>query len=299
MLAMAPRFVGSIPGRALLALALLAALVLAALAGWRYFAVLVGPLWRQTDALRRRVLQSRPAQAARRRFPRAWAFVAARFAPGEYLGLHLTIGLVLAAAALLLFSVITEDVVERETLARFDLQLAAAWRASATPTGAHIFSIVTQLGSGAVIALVGVAVAAVLLARRRRYLAVGWVAAIVGAWILNLVLKLVVQRPRPTFANRWVTVHTFSFPSGHAMSSLVTYGMLAYVLVLAVSGSRARRFIVLAALLLVLAIGFSRLYLGVHYFSDVMGGYAGGVVWLTACISGTEIARRHARERGI
>jgi undecaprenyl-diphosphatase len=77
------------------------------------------------------------------------------------------------------------------------------------------------------------------------------------------------------------------------MASLVTYGMLAYFL--AVFWTKRRRLrvvIVTAAALLILAIGISRLYLGVHYFSDLVGGYAAGVVWLSACITGIEIARR-------
>ncbi|MFN2572081.1 MAG: phosphatase PAP2 family protein, partial [Gemmatimonadales bacterium] len=94
---------------------------------------------------------------------------------------------------------------------------------------------------------------------------------------------------------------TWSFPSGHAMGSLVGYGMLAYVLVL--FGPRTPRFravTITGTAVLITAIGASRLYLGVHYFSDVMGGYAAGLLWLSACVCGVEIARRswrHSRLR--
>lgn len=76
------------------------------------------------------------------------------------------------------------------------------------------------------------------------------------------------------------------------MGSLVGYGMTAYVLVLHLRDGPRRAGVIAAAVLLVVTIGLSRLYLGVHYFSDVIGGYAAGLLWLSACISGTEIARR-------
>ncbi len=77
------------------------------------------------------------------------------------------------------------------------------------------------------------------------------------------------------------------------MASLVAYGMVGYLLVtLCAIRWQARLAIVLAVGVLVLAIGVSRLYLGVHYFSDVVGGYAAGVLWLSACITGLEIVRR-------
>ena len=82
------------------------------------------------------------------------------------------------------------------------------------------------------------------------------------------------------------------------MESLVLCGMLAYFGVLALRTWRTRTAIVFGTLLLVLLIGFSRLYLGVHYFSDVVAGYAAGGVWLSTCITAMEFARR-SRQRGM
>ena len=77
------------------------------------------------------------------------------------------------------------------------------------------------------------------------------------------------------------------------MGSLIGYGMLAYVLAVLWIYRRSAQFsVALGAALLIVAIGLSRLYLGVHYFSDVVGGYAAGLLWLSACISGLEVARR-------
>jgi len=107
-----------------------------------------------------------------------------------------------------------------------------------------------------------------------------------------MMLKLVIRRPRPPGAAALLQHFSWSFPSGHAMASLIGYGMLAYVLTLLWIHRRSAQIaVVLGAALLIIAIGFSRLYLGVHYFSDVVGGYAAGVLWLSACISGLEVAR--------
>ncbi|MDP9263486.1 MAG: phosphatase PAP2 family protein, partial [Acidobacteriota bacterium] len=141
-------------------------------------------------------------------------------------------------------------------------------------------------------------VALALAVRRQWLLLAGWAAAMAGAGVLDAVLKHIVQRPRPPQAATFLHRDSFSFPSGHAMISLVAYGMLAYLLVLFWGSRRGRRVAIIAvAAALALAIGFSRLYLGVHYFSDVIGGYAGGLLWLSACVTALEIARRHPESR--
>jgi undecaprenyl-diphosphatase len=80
------------------------------------------------------------------------------------------------------------------------------------------------------------------------------------------------------------------------MGSLVGYGMLAYVLMLAARGHRRTQWAIVAmAGALITAIGLSRMYLGVHYFSDVVGGYAAGLLWLSACVTAVELGRRWRR----
>lgn len=229
----------------------------------------------------------------KQRFPRAWAFGAARFARGEYLGLHLTIGLAISLGALWFFGAITEDVLEQDPLTHFDVALLDWLHARATPTGLAIFSMISSFGSAKTMIGLSVGVALVLVMRRQWSVVVGWVAAIAGAGLLDLVLKLSIRRPRPIYADALLAQGSWSFPSGHAMGALVGYGMLAYVLLILWKESRpTRAAIVAAAALVILSIGVSRLYLGVHYFSDVIGGYAAGMLWLAACISGVEVTRR-------
>jgi membrane protein DedA with SNARE-associated domain/membrane-associated phospholipid phosphatase len=230
------------------------------------------------------------------RHPRASSFVARRFAATEYLGLHLTIGLVLSLGALWLFGGISEDIIHRDPLTQFDLTIADAFHRHATPTGVAIAKGVSLLGSPGFIAAWGLVVVGMLLVRRQYLMLGGWIAALAGGGLLDLALKGVFHRTRPTWDVPLLTARAWSFPSGHAMGSLVAYGMLAYLLVRETHSRRQRLVVVASAILLVLLIGLSRICLGVHSFSDVIGGYAAGVVWLAACITGLEVVRRKPRD---
>jgi membrane protein DedA with SNARE-associated domain/membrane-associated phospholipid phosphatase len=239
-----------------------------------------------------RVGQWTPVRQARARYPRAWTFVARRFAAGEYLGLHLTIGLVLSLGALWLFGGIAEDVIHHDPITQFDVTVANLLHQHATATTTELAKGITRLGSPVTIGVWGLIVAVVLLTRKEYLTAGGWVAALLGGGLLDGLLKQIFQRPRPAWDAPIITAQGFSFPSGHAMGSLVAYGMLAYVAGLALDRTWERVALAGCTLALVLLIGLSRMYLGVHYFSDVVAGYAAGTVWLTACITGIEVVRR-------
>lgn len=180
--------------------------------------------------------------------------------------------------------------INKDPLTAFDQSVLEWLRAYRTPTGLAIARAISALGSSYAIVLLGLSTAIVLTVKRLGVVLEGWIIAFAGGGILNQVLKQVIRRPRPEHS---VIVTSWSFPSGHAMESLIGYGLLAYLLIVLFPGARALRvWIIGGALLLILAIGFTRLYLGVHYFSDVVGGYAAGALWLSACISGLEIIRR-------
>jgi membrane-associated phospholipid phosphatase len=98
-------------------------------------------------------------------------------------------------------------------------------------------------------------------------------------------LKATFERPRPSFDDPVATAGWFSFPSGHALSSIALYGTLAYVLGSALRSQRARAASLAGVAVLVATIGFSRLYLGVHYLTDVLAGYSAGLAWLLFTIA--------------
>lgn len=280
-------------GRASLALALLAALITALFLGGRWFRTNSSRISAQISRVAECIGSSDTLQRLRQRHPQAWEFIIRRFEPGEYLGLHLTVGLVVSVVALWLFGGVTEDVIHHDPLTQFDVTLLEWLHAHSTATGTKVFVAISSLASPLVMTVLGVLIAIILALRRSWLLLAGWAAAFVGAGVLDTLLKHIIQRSRPVYASALLRDHSFSFPSGHAMASLVAYGMVGYLLVtLCAIRWQARLAIVLAVGVLVLAIGVSRLYLGVHYFSDVVGGYAAGVLWLSACITGLEIVRR-------
>jgi undecaprenyl-diphosphatase len=122
-----------------------------------------------------------------------------------------------------------------------------------------------------------------LLLDRQRAIAIFVLASVLGGWALSAALKVGVARARPDIVPHLVEVHDLSFPSGHAMVSAVTYLTLAAL----ISGTRTYRstrvFTVAAGILLTLMIGASRVYLGVHYPTDVLGGWCAGATWALAC----------------
>jgi undecaprenyl-diphosphatase len=234
-----------------------------------------------------------PVARLRGRYDAQLRWLLRRLTPGQYLGLHLTVGLLAAAGGLWLFGGVVEDLLTGDPLVHFDRALDDYLHSHATPPLTAFFLVVTAFGSLEVVALLGAAVAAFLARGRRWTLLWSWLVAVAGGALLNWLLKGLFQRPRPHFAHPLLVETSYSFPSGHAMVSFVAYGMLAYLAVLLWLRSwEARVAAVCGAALVVVLIGFSRMYLGVHYFSDVVAGYAAGGVWLSALITGAETIRR-------
>jgi membrane protein DedA with SNARE-associated domain/membrane-associated phospholipid phosphatase len=240
-----------------------------------------------------------PMARLRRRYDAQFRWFLRRLTPGQYLGLHLTVGLLAAAGCLWLFGGVVEDLLTGDPLVGFDRTVDEYLHAHATPHLTTFFLIVTAFGSTVAVVLLGIAVAALLARGRRWTLLWTWIVAVAGSAILNQLLKGIFQRPRPHFAHPLVVETSYSFPSGHAMESFVAYGMVAYLAVLLWLRSwEARVAAVCGAALVVVLIGFSRMYLGVHYFSDVVAGYAAGGVWLSALITGAETMRRGSKQLG-
>lgn len=156
---------------------------------------------------------------------------------------------------------------------------------------------VTFLGTATVVlVLAGVAgLFLVLLGRRTAAVLLGWSTA--GAVVLNNVLKLAFDRPRPQLFDWGTHAHTTSFPSGHAMSSAAVYGTVAYLAARLARRRWARATIYACAVVVITLVCLSRLYLGVHYPSDVVAGALLGVAWAAFCTAALEAAGRLARRR--
>ena len=213
----------------------------------------------------------------------------------QRLSAALLAGLLVMAALGAFFVYLADEVGEQAWLTRLDSTVAQFFHQHGAPWLVDVFETVTFFGSASTLAGLGVAVALMLTGLRRWSLLLGWAAALAGTGLLNTTLKGVIRRLRPQLPEPWVTEQGWSFPSGHAMGSFVAYGFLAYLLTRITPTNFARRTTVAALAVLVLLIGFSRIYLGVHFLSDVIGGYAAAAVWLTFCILVTHGAQGRSR----
>lgn len=140
----------------------------------------------------------------------------------------------------------------------------------------------TALGGGTVLTLVVIVTAGFLLLKRL-WLTAGLVVAatLTGSWAVSIA-KTLVARPRPALIDHLVQVSSASFPSGHSANSAIVYLTLATLLTQIVEGRALRRYMIAVAVLLVAAIGCSRVYLGVHWPSDVLAGWSFGILWAIA-----------------
>lgn len=235
-------------------------------------------------ATRGRLAASAPVAWARRRLPRQSAWSARRFDPAEPDGLGLTAALAVAVLAAWTFGGLTEDVIAGEALARADPRVHADVMAYRSGWFTAVMSAVTWLGSSVVlIPLLVVATVLLVRAHRRNDTVCLWL-AFAGAVALYDTAKAVIGRARPPAGDRLVHVISSAYPSGHTTQSIATWGMLAVVLAVGRS-RRTRLMIIVAAAVLVLFIGVSRVYLGAHWLTDVLGGYALGGAWLALVLA--------------
>ena len=232
-----------------------------------------------------------------RRWRRVWRFVLARLDRGSELGLGLTISVLLFAGGIWAFSVLLEDVLEAESLVRWDAATNDWFHAHQSGGVTRAFRAVTQFGSPVVVSVV-VLVAVWLVSRDDRVMLWAWVASNAGGFVLQWVLKATVHRARPPYAAAYLHGVTYSFPSGHAMTSTIGYGMLAYLLC-AIHGWRGwrRGAAYGAAGLIAFAVGLSRIVLTVHFPSDVGAGFVAGAAWLGACFTVFHVIRWRSRRR--
>jgi undecaprenyl-diphosphatase len=190
-------------------------------------------------------------------------------------------GLAAAALALYAFAGLADEVHEGD-LRHFDQAVLSLSNRAASPSLTAFMRGVTWLGSNEF--LIGAGACCVLafaLARWRRA-AAAFLLTMAGAALLNFLLKLAFRRERPVPFYGTPLPESYSFPSGHALLSFCFYGVLAAVVAARLKGFGTRALVWAAAALLVGLIGLSRVYLGVHYPSDVLAGYAAALAWVMA-----------------
>jgi undecaprenyl-diphosphatase len=209
-----------------------------------------------------------------------------RLDPAERFGLRLTLVGLAIVLVTVPFSTLLFEVLAKGPLTRADSRVANAMndRVHSHHWMVTVLQGVSWLGRAPWLILLVVAATVYVWRRGRRRLVAFLVVTPLGGGIVDSLVKVAVDRPRPVVDHPVATALGKSFPSGHAMSSLVTYGTL-LVVFLPVLRPVLRRVAVVTTAVLVLAIGTSRLLLGVHFVSDVIGGFVLGAAWLAGAIA--------------
>ncbi|MGD0237824.1 MAG: phosphatase PAP2 family protein [Syntrophorhabdales bacterium] len=213
--------------------------------------------------------------------PKAWDFIKDRFRVGKRYGIGLTMGVACFALSILSFAAMVDSLSEKGTLFRLDLKINAHMIKVADPGLTGFLGTISDLGNIFLVVTVAVIVGVILFIRKNwwRLLAL-FLAVAIGQAVLNI-LKVIFQRPRPKTE---MYVFSYSFPSGHVFSATVIYGFCVYLTFRFIKNATVKWILVTSLALLILLIGFSRVYLGVHWLSDVLAGYATGFAWLLFCI---------------
>jgi membrane-associated phospholipid phosphatase len=226
--------------------------------------------------------------------PSRWrAFLRARFTREGAVGLYLTVGFLACMALVVLFAALADSIVDLHGQTPLDQQVTGAIEEFHSPARDRAASAVTFLGGQSFLLPATVVVAAALALRGRRVSALLFAGVVVGGLLLEVALKIVYHRARPSLWPVLVTERTYSFPSGHATMATLFYGGVAAV-VLHLSRSPVVRGAALAiATLVILGVAYSRVYLGAHWTTDVVAGILIGLFWVVVCATGTEyLARR-------
>jgi PAP2 superfamily. len=177
---------------------------------------------------------------------------------------------------------ITEDVLNSEPIINFDKYFAGIFLSMRTALGTNIFSVLTHLGNWQFVVPVFLIIL-VLLYKKYHSFVWPFIFTVCSAELVTFIGKLLIQRIRPDGGA--IVMLDFSFPSGHSTIAVTMYGFLAYLLICQLKEKTAKVAVILGAIFIILLIGFSRLYLGVHYVSDILAGYLVGALALITGIS--------------
>ncbi len=212
-------------------------------------------------------------------------FIKKRFEREVFTGLPLTIFSIIFVILLLTFIGITESIVNSLAMVKFDESFAHSLYMIRTPFLAQVFYIITNFAAPTTIVILGVV--AVLYLYFKKELAYIYALTLtgLGTEASVYVIKILINRPRPLADIAYYIEKDPSFPSGHSAIAMAFFGFCTYYLLHHIQGQGKKTLTLVLGTLLILLIGFSRLYLGVHFMSDVLGGFLIGGLWLVAGIT--------------
>jgi undecaprenyl-diphosphatase len=216
----------------------------------------------------------------------------------KLISLSLLLGMATAIAALVFFGWLADEVLEGETR-HFDDVTRAAVHTLASPALTSAMRGISFLGSTLFLTVATIMACAWFALRKWGREAKLFALTMIGASLLNTTLKLTFQRPRPVPFFNLTAPETYSFPSGHALASCCFFAGLAAILSGRIKSRRTRTIVWIAAATMFLLIGLSRIYLGVHYTTDVIAGFAAALIWiLVVRFVELQLVRRRRRSAG-
>ena len=180
----------------------------------------------------------------------------------------------------------------RDPLIRLDQDVADFFNATATPARNRVMSVISLFGSGAFLGVATALAALILSLKRSWYRLLALLLVVPGGQLINILVKHLIHRHRPVFEHPIATLNSYSFPSGHTMGATLFYGMMAVFAWQVLRGWKPRVTAIHCAAVIIALIGFSRICLGLHFLSDVLGAMAAGVAWLALCLTAVETLRR-------
>ncbi|MEJ2427320.1 MAG: LssY C-terminal domain-containing protein [Deltaproteobacteria bacterium] len=250
--------------------------------GKEFLAVSVS-LW---QSIKEAVINNEHVSLWTQKHPRSVSFLQARLNPKAFSGLTLSILTVAFVYVLALFGGVVEDLITSDPIVAADVRIANLFSVFRTDALTKVFTWITLLGKSQVILAFIAVLVALLWLWRKSYYIIPLFIAVTGSEGFTYLGKLAFHRPRPELAV--YAEHSFSFPSGHATIAVAFYGFAGYFLARFAQSWNRKVNISFITILLIIAIGFSRVYLGEHYISDVWGGYLVGAMWLIIAISVAE-----------
>ena len=274
-------------GRASVFVVLFAGLIIATIWFWRWLASREQEIRRWWDAFCRRPR----VVILRQQFAAEIDWVEQRFSAQGFLGIHLTVGVSLLIAAAAIFGGFVQKILTREAVVSTDLLVAQWFESHTTPAWTEAMLWLGSLGSIVWLSLLTGVTALILILHSRWYRLLLLLLAVPGGALLYILLTQLFGHPRPQFGGVLHAENTFGLPSGDTMTATALYGVLAALLLWRVPHWRWRMLVALMTILLLLVIGFSRVYLGAYYFSDILAALIEGAVWLLFCLSGVALVR--------
>ena len=205
------------------------------------------------------------------------------------------IALISAVGLIFLFALLTDEIFDKE-LVGLDTNLAIWSYGLASPVLTFFLTIITDIGSPVGIGVLTAITFVILI--WRKLMVYGWLGVLIiaGSAVVDETLKLIFRRARPELLSGGQHLSSYSFPSGHATGAICFFGFLIWLSWAFFKRPVLKILLTFLLVLVILLVGFSRIYLGVHYPTDVIGGYLAGGCWLIIVLSGNHILRKYRNQ---